>query len=150
MRKGLIYGILLAAAILIPNNHVELAKMRPVETVSIRYREDLVIIETDTEDVGTGTNLENAVKDLQETTAGKIYLDTAQYLIVEEDAKEQIGKLNGILKPGVRVCAGKGEIDMQAVAEYLGSHTPELKLKNWKTDMELQVLESENGRLKLK
>ena len=150
MRKGLVYGILLSAALLIPTNHVELAKMRPVETVRIRNQDEWIVIETDTEDTGRGSTLEEAVKDLRDTAAGRVYVDTAQYLIVEEAAESQIGKLKELLKPGVRVCIEKGEIDMQTVGEYLRAHSPEMKLKNWQTGSKLQVLEGENGRLKLK
>ncbi len=61
MRKSFIYALLLTAALLLPKSDVELGKMKPVETVSLRNRDGLVMIETDTEDVGMGITLEAAL-----------------------------------------------------------------------------------------
>ena len=149
MRKGLIYGILLVVALIIPTNDVELCKMKPVETVSVRTEEGNVIVETDTEDSGIGLTLEDALRDLKETTAGSIYLDTATYLIIDQDCLELIPKLYHSLKPNVRVCRRQGDVDIKTVGEFLGEHTPEMKLKDWKAGEKLQVLEGENGRMKL-
>ena len=149
MRKGLIYGILLVVALIIPTNDVELGKMKPVETVSVRKEEGNVIVETDTEDSGIGMTLEDALRDLKETTAGSIYLDTATYLIIDQDCQELIPKLYHFLKPNVRVCSRQGDVDIKTVGEFLGEHTPEMKLKDWKAGEKLQVLEGENGRMKL-
>lgn len=150
MRKVLIYGALLAAALVIPTNDVELGKMKPVETVSIRMQEGKVFVETDTEDSGVGSTLEEALQDLKETTAGVIYLDTADYLIVDQKCQEQMAVLLNTLKPNMRICLRSGDVDMKTVSEFLREHTPEMKLKNWKPGEKMQVLEGENGRMKLK
>lgn len=150
MRKGILYGVLLAAALLAPTDDVELGKMKPVETVSIRTQEGRVLIETDTEDMGSGETLKEALKDLEKTTPGRIYLDTAQYLLIEEEAEGMVPELEAMLKDGTRLCKREGEVDMKTVGEYLRQHTPEMKLKNWKQGDRLQVLTAENGRLKLK
>lgn len=150
MRKGWIYGALLTAALLIPRNDVELAKIKPVEVVSIRFRDDVLMVETDTEDVGVGLTVEDAIKDMEETAAGRIYLDTAKYLLVEENATSEIPEMCGLLKGSVLVCERKGDLDLRAAGEYLGVHTPKMKLKSWEKGKRLQILESENDRMKLK
>lgn len=150
MRKGILYGVLLAAALLAPTDDVELGKMKPVETVSIRTQEGRVLIETDTEDMGSGETFKEALKDLEKTTPGRIYLDTAQYLLIGEEAEGMVPELEAMLKDGTRLCKREGEVDMKTVGEYLRQHTPEMKLKNWKQEDRLQVLTAENGRLKLK
>ena len=150
MRKGIIYGALLTAALLVPSNDVELGKMKSVETVSIRCEKGFVVVETDTEDMGSGETLTEALKDLEETTPGRIYLDTAQYLLIGGEAEGMVSQLKVMLKEGTRLCKREGEVDMKTVGEYLRHHTPEMKLKNWKQGDRLQVLTAENGRLKLK
>lgn len=150
MRKGILYGVLLAAALLAPTDDVKLGKMKPVETVSIRTQEGRVLIETDTEDMGSGETFKEALKDLEKTTPGRIYLDTAQYLLIGEEAEGMVPELEAMLKDGTRLCKREGEVDMKTVGEYLRQHTPEMKLKNWKQGDRLEVLTAENGRLKLK
>lgn len=148
MRKGFIYAGLLAAALLCPTNHVELAKMRPVETVSIRMVDGTVIIETDTEDAGTGSTVEEAMKDLADTTAGRIYLDTANYLLVTPEACGQLSVIARQMKRNVRMCEQKGDVDLKKAGEFLQVHSPNVKLKCWQKGEELQILKEENGRLK--
>jgi len=150
VRKGILYGVLLAAALLAPTDDVKLGKMKPVETVSIRTQEGRVLIETDREDMGSGETFKEALKDLEKTTPGRIYLDTAQYLLIGEEAEGMVPELEAMLKDGTRLCKREGEVDMKTVGEYLRQHTPEMKLKNWKQGDRLEVLTAENGRLKLK
>lgn len=150
MRKGLIYGALLAAALAVPTDAVELGKIKPVETVSIRMLEGNVIVETDTEDSGIGATIEDALQDLRETTAGAIYLDTAEYLIVDQECLDQLPALSRVVKPNVRICERRGDVDVKEAGVFLREHSPKMRLKNWKQGEKLQVLEGENGRMKLK
>lgn len=138
------------AAILVPTSDVELGELKPVETISLRYCDEMLVIETDTEDIGTGNTVEEAVKSLHESTAGRIFLDTAEFLVVEREAVNQIERLRPRLKGNVSVCERKGEVDVTKVGEYLRAHNPSVKLKQWEKHVSLQVLEVENGRMKLK
>ena len=149
MRKGLIYGMLFVAALLLPNNAVELGKIIPVETVSVSCRDGLFLIETDTEDLGIGPTLDSALQNLKDTAAGRIYLDTAEYLIAEQNAMEALGPLVRELKGNVRLCERQGDVDMKTVGQFLREHTPEVKLKCWEMGDLLQVLKGENGQIKL-
>ena len=108
-----------------------------------------MIVETNTEDTGIGTTIEEALRDLRETTAGSIYLDTAEYLIIDEECKELLPVLLHVVKPNARICERRGDVDVKLVGEFLREHTPERRLKNWKTGEKLQVLEGKNGRMKL-
>ena len=149
MRKSFIYALLLTAALLLPKSDVELGKMKPVETVSLRNRDGLVIVETDTEDVGMGITLEEALENLRKTTAGRIYLDTAAFLLLDPEMTDQAEMLRGNLKGSVRLCECSGEVDVKEAGEYLRCHSPKVELKDWKKGMRLQILETENGRMKL-
>lgn len=150
MSKWWIYGALLAAALIMPHEDVTLGKMKPVETVSVREEEGLLVIETDTEDMGVGNTIEEALKDLKETTAGNLYLDTATYLLVDQATFELIPELATQLKGTVRICMQSGETDLKLAGEYLREHIPIMELRKWRKGIQLQVLECENGRMKLK
>ena len=150
MRRGLVYALLLAAALLIPSEGVELGKMIPVETLYIQYKEGQIILQTDTEDVGTGATAQEAMADLEQTTAGRIFPDTTVFLLVDENAKYYIEAIEPYLKGNVRLCELNGDADLKAVGEYLHAHHPKMKLKQWRKGMQLQALETENGRMKIK
>lgn len=150
MKKTIIYGILLTAALLIPNEATDLEKMKPVEAVLVRMEDDLIIIETDTEDVGIGATVAQAMRNLEETTAGTIFLDTADYLLVTEGTEQQILEMALYLKKSVRICYAEEQIDIVDAVEFLRAHRPEIKLRQWKDGAEIEVLKEENGRLIMK
>lgn len=150
MKKTIIYGILLTAALLIPNEATDLEKMKPVEAVLVRMEDDLIIIETDTEDVGIGATVAQAMRNLEETTAGTIFLDTADYLLVTEGTEQQILEMAQYLKKSVRICYAEEQIDIVDAVEFLRAHRPEIKLRQWKDGAEIEVLKEENGRLIMK
>lgn len=147
LRKLIIYGALFIAALMIPTRATELGKMKPVETVCIYKDRNMVVIETDTEDMGRGKTVSDALLNLKETTAGTVYLDTATYLLVMEDAEPYIPEIAGYLKKTVWICGAEGEIEVKDAASFLSVHKPEVKLKDWRKGTELEVLKEEKGRL---
>lgn len=147
MRKTALYGILLAAALLVPTKTTELGKLKPVEAVSIRVEGDSVIIKTDTEDMGKGTTVPKALVNLKETSDGIIFLDTADYLLVTQGAETHIPELTNYLKQGVRMCGAEENVDLKDAVGYLSTHKPEVKLKYWNVNTKLQKLKKDNERL---
>ena len=150
MRKWPIYGLLLIAALLVPTRTTELGKLKPVETVAIYQEGDQLVIETDTGDVGRGSSVNMAIENLRETTAGTIYLDTANYLIVMEGGTLFIKYLSPYLKDSIRICMGDKNIDLEEAGTYLSVHRPSLKLKDYQSGSNLDVLISHNERLELR
>ena len=143
-----VYGVLIAAALMIPTKPLELGKLKPVEVIQIDHQGDLIQIKTDTGDSGQGKTVELAIRDLQETTAGTVYLDTAEYVLVPKD-ESGVEQMSPYLKNGVRLCQWEGEIKLDEVAEYLDVHNPKMKLKGYRLGMELEVLKAEKGRIRL-
>ena len=149
MRRSIIYVALLAGALLVPTADTELGKMKPVETLSIQHSNGQITLSTDADDIGTGESVAQAVQDLQETTSGMVFLDTTDYLLVGENATSYIRDLAPYIKRSARVCeTGAGVVPKDA-GEYLRSHEPETKLKQWQEGIRLQKLVCEHGRLKL-
>lgn len=147
MRRILIYTLLLGAALAVPVRGTDVGKLQPVGLVQLKKEGELITIVTDTGDVGTGSTVEAAFENLEETTAGVIFLDTADYLLVNASAIDEVKKLGTYLKPSVRVCIAEGEIDLMLAAEYLTVHPPAVKLKDCESVFNAGVLSQEAGRL---
>lgn len=150
MKKLLIYALLLGGALLIPREHTDLGKLKPVETVFIYIEEEQAVIETDTEDLGRGLDVHSALLNLKETTSGIIYLDTANYLLVGKGAEHLIPQAGEYLKDAVRVCIAQRAVKVTDATEYLSVHKPVCKLRDYKQGTNLEELCAENGRLILK
>ena len=148
--KRMIYGALVAAALLIPTTPQELGKLKPVEVVKLNKEEGMIRIETDTGDSGLGETVELALRELKETTPGTIYLDTAEYVLLSKQGEELLHQLSPHLKASVRICYWEGEIDLKETTAFLDAHKPRNEMKHYKAGMPLQTLSSENGVLKLK
>lgn len=147
MKKILLYIAVVVITFLLPTDAQDVAKLRPVQVVSIYRDAGNVVIETDTRDKGVGSSAKNALEDLEQTTPGVIYLDTAEYLIVNSDALDVLEALRIDLKDSVRLCVREGEIDLKEAAKYLSVHDAMPKMEHWKEGMELPVLCVKNDRL---
>lgn len=133
MRKVL-YVLLLVPLLFVPLNRVDVAKLLPIEAVAVYMDGAKVVLETDTEHIGTGDTAEQALESLKKNTSAVVYLDTAAYLLVSEDAVTQVDSLRSHLKPSVRVCVCDAKGKVKDTAEYLSVHQKLPKLKAWKAE----------------
>lgn len=148
MKRIVLYIAVLGLLTLAPVKSIDLGNLRPVEVVMVCRQADAVVIATDTEDVGRGTDAAAALENLKATTPGTVYLDTAEYLLVAEDAEDAAEQLRNSLKKSVRVCMAEPEVDLKTAAEFLPVHGDLPQLKNWKTGDKLPCLTvTENGLL---
>lgn len=148
MKRTLLYVAMLTVAMVIPVERTNLEEMKPVEVVYLYEEADHVTLSTDTGDRGSGIDIPEAMSNLRETTAGVVYLDTANYLLIGRGAEPYVEQLRSMLKEDVRICHAEGEIDMETVGVYLRVHQPEVKMEDWETESKLQTLKG-NGSLKL-
>ena len=142
--KLMLYITLAALALAAPLERTDVGKLRPVEVVSVAVREGNYLIRTDTGDRGAGATLEEAVNDLWDRAPGIIYLDTAEYLLLEDETAQMDG-LHQILKPGIRVCAAEPGICLDGSGQYLDVHRPAARLKDEAEYDELERLWEEEG-----
>lgn len=147
MKRILCYIAIMAVVVAWPVERLDVGKLRPVQVVSVRKQDDWVVIETNTEDIGIGGTARQALRNLEDTTSGVIYLDTAEYLLLSEDAEEEVETLRNALKPGVGMCFIKEKVDLKEAAVFLAAHGELPKLKAWKMGQELPVLTSFGKRL---
>lgn len=128
----IMYIVLLSLLFLAPIERMDVADLLPVEAVAVYAEDGKVVLETDTENIGRGENASEALKNLKETASAVVYLDTAEYLIVSEEAEGWIDELRKYLKPSVRVCIADARKHVKEVAKYVDIHGNTIKLKHWK------------------
>ncbi len=126
------YAVILALLFLAPVKRLDVAKLQPVQTVAIYTEPGAVVLETDTHNVGRGASVAEAIANLEETTPGVIYLDTAEYLLISKDAEAYVDALREYLKPGVKVSLWVAGGGVDVAAKFLSEEKNLPKLKNWK------------------
>ena len=150
MKKILLYILLLGAALILPVEGTDVGKLLPVELVQLDKMGDTVVISTDAGATGTGETVKAAIRDMEKTAAGIVFLDTADYLLVTESAMEEVESIKEHLKPSVRVCIQHVEMNLKDAAAYLSVHRPEHQLRSCQDPQSLQILMEESGKVILK
>ena len=147
MKRLILYVAILAVTWVLPTQRVDVAQLRPVEVVTVYKQGDKVILATDTGDLGVGGNVDKALENMRSTTPAVIYLDTAQYLLIEEGAEAEAERLQDALKGSTMICVASGKIDLKEAAQYLPVHGDLPQIRTWKQSDNLPVLQQQNGRL---
>ena len=129
----LLYVVILGLLFLAPVEQLDVAKLEPVQTISLRFTDGEIELETDTGNKGRGKNIADAVNDLEEKTPGVVYLDTAQYLLVTEEASPYVETLRHYLQTEILVSMWDGSASVKSAAKYLDIRRDLPKLRDWKT-----------------
>lgn len=125
------YLVILVALFFAPVERLDIADLEPVQAVAVYREGDNVILETDTQDRGRGKNVEEALAAMKKSTPTVIYLDTADFLLVAENAEETVDSLRGYLKSDIKVATYHGG-PVKEEAEYVDVHGDTVRLKDWK------------------
>ena len=147
MKRLLLYMCALAL-LLLADRGTDIGSLRPVELVRLREWNGLLILETDTGDCGWGMTIAQTVAKLKETTPGQIYLDTADFLLLEEGTERYLPLIAEYLKRNTRVVYGARDVGLQDAAAYLRVHKPTSRIKEWGNPAEKLILEG--GKMSLK
>ena len=147
MIRWLLYIIIVVGIFLVPTEGTDVGKLQPVQTVAVYQVDDHYVIETDTRDVGQGTSLQKAIENLKETTPAVVYLDTADFLLVDGVVEHQLDELKGVLKGSVSVYRLSGTQDLKETSKFLSTKQKGPSLKSWKNGVILPVLTCKNGRM---
>ena len=143
MKRLIIYAVLLGLLFVVPVKKLDIGKLQPIEVVSMYIQDSEVFLETDTGDVGKGVTALDALRNLKETATGVVYLDTAEFLLVQETAQKYVDELRQVLKDNVKVCLAEGDIDPETAAKYLNVHGDLPNLREWELGDFLPVLSNE-------
>lgn len=120
MRK-LAYLIIIALALCIPVQRLDVAKLQPVEAVAAYMENKKLVLVTDTEEKGRGETVQQALADLKEKASSAIYLDTARYLLVGPGGESCVQELLNCLRRNVKVRPYLGG-DLAEAVKYLDAH----------------------------
>lgn len=119
--KTILYILIIILTLAAPVKRLDVAKLQPVEAIALYTEQDTVVLLTDTEDTGRGKTAQQALENLKATTAAVIYLDTAEYLLVAEDAASYAEELKPYLKSSVKIRVYNGGKVKEEV-KYLDAH----------------------------
>ncbi len=153
MKRWTLYIIVYAFAALLGGSlfqGTDVAELSPVEVVWISAKGGEVQMETDTGDMGVGRNAAQALEDMKATAQGRVFLETADYLIVEHGNERLIPQLQEILRPNCSVCVATEKPDLKQAAEFLNTHEPDIDMRRLRYQGgSLPLLQNKGGRLEL-
>ena len=124
-----------------------MGKLIPVELVQILRTEQGYVVRTDTENRGSGETLSQAFADLKDKASGEIFLETAEYVLLTENARDCVRNLSGYFRPGTQIYQAPPLEDLAFAAEYLGQHSVSSPLFRLEEAGELPCLVKQEGGL---
>ena len=125
----------------------QVEELKPVSLLCVRKEAGEVCLETDGGDLGRGKDFSSAVGDLGLSSAGTVFLDTTEYVVLEEQGAECLKDLYEVLRPAAEVCLGVGNLSPETAAAYLKAHSPEVTLGELRTgEGKLPLLTVREGR----
>ena len=130
--RMVIYIVLLGLLFFAPVEPADIADLLPVEAVAVYLEGEKVVVETDTGETGRGVDAVRAVMNLKNGTPAVVYLDTAEYLLISEEALGFAQQLRGMLKPSVKVCVCDAKGKVEQTMQHLSVHGNLPELRFWK------------------
>lgn len=153
MKRWILYPALLLAALLMkwsPFDGTDVARLAPVELICLSAEEGNVELRTDSDALGRGSGVAEALLDLERTTPGTVFLETADFLVVDRDSAWALEKMLPYLRPACRVCFSVGKIRPEEVAVFLNAHEPGVTVLDCRNGADrLPLLKCEEDRLTL-
>ena len=147
--KWLLYFGILMAVILCPTEGTDVGKLIPVEVVAVSEAEGWITISADTGDMGNGMTMQAAIDDMKASAPGIIYLDTAEYLLLEKGMESYLNTAERHLKQKTHLCYIEEGIPLEAAANFLSVHKPKVTLKTVGDYSMIPMITEEMGRYHL-
>ena len=144
--KILLYIGLLLLVCFLPVDGTDVGKLIPVEVIAISESDGMITVRTDTGDQGTGKDLPTAFANLKDSASGVIYLDTAEYVLLEPGVEGFVDTAEPYLKGDTKVCTAQEGIPLETIANYLSVHHPGVRLEEVREVVEIPCITEENGR----
>lgn len=161
MKKGFVWVLVLLFLLLLewsPMPQTDAAELSPVMLLTVEKQADILCIRSDTDDVGYGRTLAQALSDMQQTSAKTLFFETAQSIVFDETALSCAAEAANSkdLRPATKVYLAKGELPpAKQAAEYLRLHAADATLGRLRAQLlkreqaELPTVVYREGRLRL-
>lgn len=153
MKKWLFYVLVLAGIPVLSFGGFggeDVGKLSPVHVIAVLGEEEQVQLLTDTGELGMGKDVRQAIRNMEERAPARVFLDTADYLLLKPGAEIWLPELLEHLRPSCHLCYLTAESDLEEAGKYLQIHEPDLTLSQYEAgERELPYLISDEGRLKL-
>lgn len=128
----------------------DVGELKPVQVVRILSEDDRIIVETDVGAWGDGETVAEAFETMEKTASGRLFWDTAEYLLIDPGCEAVLEEMWAYLRPSCSVCVGVGEMDLTKVGGFLRTHPPKVTLAAYRAgDQELALLRAVDGRMEL-
>lgn len=125
-------------------------ELEPVQLLVAEWTEGKLRLRTDNGYEGWGDTVQKALADLKESAPVKLFLDTADYLLVRKNALPCLEELMDALRPSCSIATMAGAIEPAEAVKYLASHVPQTTIAMYRAGKRtLSQLWSEEGRMKL-
>ena len=150
MKRVLLWVAILGAMVFLSRlepSGQNIGTLLPVQVLVVSEA-DGIHLRTDTTDEGFGDTVSEALENMRENATGKVFLDTADYLLISDGTL--LGEIAPYLRPSCQVCLYKGKLDMEKLRDYLKHHNPGVSLKDHNAErMDLPTLRMEEGRIEI-
>ena len=101
MKRWLIGGVMIIALALLNGENrtgTDIAELEPAQVLWVDEA-GAVEVRTDMGQMGRGRNLDEAVRDMEQTATGRVFLETAEYLLVTPGGATRLDELCRLLRP---------------------------------------------------
>ena len=150
MKRWILYaGIVIGIAVFGTSSlrGIDIGKLAPVEVVWLAEENGQVYLETDTGDAGRGENVHLALEDMKAAAPGYVFLETADYLIVQKGSEGLLDQVYDVLRPPCMVCVAEDMPDIEHVAAFLEVHESAVTLRQCRVQQQkLPILQERDGR----
>ena len=134
MKTYIAVAAIVALLIATPFRTTDISKLAPVEVVWLAEEDGQVLLVTDTEDVGRGADVMEALSNMKSTATGTIFLDTADYLIVEIGAEKFLNQVADVLRPSCMLCRVDQMPNLKEATAFFSVHKWDVTLRQWQND----------------
>lgn len=131
MKRWHVYLAAVVAAILLPRGQeMDIGKLQPVELIHIYKESNVIVVRTDTGDLGIGSTLDQAFGNMKQTSVGEIFLETVDYVLLSEEMKDKMPELEQTLRPAAHILVASARINPEDARAYLNAHPTKVTLKD--------------------
>ena len=134
MKMYIVVAAIVALLSVTPFKATDISKLAPVEVVWLAEEAGQILLVTDTEDVGRGADVMEALSNMRATSTGTIFLDTADYLIVETGAEKFLDQVAAVLRPSCMLCQANQMPNLKETAEFFSVHKWDVTLRQWQNE----------------